>query len=156
MKISKAVVPVILGLVLVASAAWIYYLHARPEPEQAFRANLINAQKVLVTLRRSEAAYQQGANSYKYISAKKNAQGMIYSAGWSAMKLPEVEINTGFDFDCLPAEGVCRAIDTEKTGLTGNGIQIDIETGAYTCLGSYKPVTTEGFDGARVTVACQA
>ncbi len=153
MKIPKAVILVLLVLVPAAIAAGIFFFRSRPEPEQEFRANLTEAQKMLVMLRRAETAYQQSTQGYQYISAKKSGGKMIYSDGWNRMKLPDVEASTGFDYECRPAEGVCQATET---GPAGNGIQINIETGAYACLGSYKPVTTEGFDGTLVTIACQA
>lgn len=143
-------------LVGIGIAAGIYLFSARLKPEQAFRANLTDAQKMLVMLCRAEKAYHQSSKNYEYISAKKSGGKTIYSQGWSAMKLPDVEENSGFDYECIPAEGGCRANEVVGEGLSGNGIQIDIESGAYTCFGSYKPVTTEGFDGTLVTVACQA
>jgi len=147
---------VLLVLVPAVLAAGIFFFRPKPEPEQEFRANLTDAQKVLMTLRRAETAYQQSTQSYRSVSAKKSDGKMIYSGGWNEMKLPNVEASTGFDYECLPADGACQAIETGKKGPSGNGIRIDIETGAYDCLGAYKPVTTEGFDGTLVTVACQA
>ena len=81
---------------------------------------------------------------------------VVYSEGWKAMKLPNVEANTGFDYECRPADGVCQATETGTEGPVANGIRIDIETGEYACLGAYKPVTTQGFDGAEITVGCRA
>ena len=156
LKIPKVVIIAIGVVAAAAIAAGIFFFHSRPEPEQVFRANLTEAQKVLVTLRRAETAFQQGANSYKYLSARKSSREMIYSAGWNAMKLPEVVIETGFDYECLPAEGICQATETANAGPTGNGIRINIETGAFDCLGTYKPVTTHGFDGSEITVGCRA
>jgi hypothetical protein len=156
MKIPKAVIFIFVVLTLAGLAAGIFIFRARPEPEQTFRANLTDAQKVLVMLRRAEDAYQQTAQSYKYVSARKSGGEMIHSEGWNEMKLANVDASTGFDYECLPQEGACQATETGKAGPDANGIRIDIETGAYTCLGSYKPVTTEGFDGTLVTVACQA
>ncbi|MFA7255360.1 MAG: hypothetical protein WC133_04610 [Candidatus Omnitrophota bacterium] len=150
MKTSTISTIVILVLILAAAAAGIFFFHARPAPEQVFRANLTDAQKVLVMLRRAETAYQQSTQEYKYVSAKRSDGKMIYSEGWNSMKLPNVEASVGFDYECRPADGACQAMEA------GNGIRIDIETGAYACLGSYKPVTTEGFDGTFVIVACQA
>lgn len=147
---------VFLGLVTVAIAVGILLFRSKPEPEQAFRANLTEAQKMLVTLRRAETAHQQFPQGYKDIFAKKSSGKMIYSEGWSAMKLPSVEASTGFDFECLPAEGSCQATEIGKMGPVANGIRIDVATGVFSCLGSYKPVMTEGFDGAPVVVACQA
>jgi len=143
-------------LLIVTVAAGVFSLRSRQEPEQVFRANLTDAQKMLVMLRRAETVFQQSANGYKYISAKKRDGKMIYSEGWSAMNLPEAEIRTGFDYECLPAEGICQAIEIGKTGPATNAIRIGIESGVYSCLGAYKPVTTEGFDGTPVIVACQA
>ena len=137
-------------------AVGIVFFRSRTEPEQVFRANLTEAQKILVMLRRSEVAFGQSTQGYRYVSARKSGGKMIYSEGWRGMKLPVFETNTGFDYECLPAEGVCQATETGKTGASGNGIRINIKTGAYTCLGAYKPVTTEGFNGTLVTVACQA
>ena len=148
----------ILYLVLLASLfSFMFFLfRPRPEPEQKFRANLTEAQKMLVTLRRAETAYQQSTQAYRPLSARKIGEKRIYTPGWNEMKLPNVEASTGFDYECLPAEGACQATETGRIGPGGNGIRIDIATGAYVCLGSYKPVTTEGFDGKLVTVACQA
>lgn len=156
MKTSKILMIVVLIFALVAIAAGVLFFHSRPAPEQEFRANLTDAQKVLVMLRRAETAFQQDAKSYKHVFARKSAGKVIYSEGWNEMKLPDVEAGTGFDYECLPAEGTCQATETGKTGPAGNGIRIDIESGSYDCLGAYKPVTTEGFDGTLVTVACQA
>jgi len=147
---------IILIFLACAIAAWFFIMNSRREPEQEFRANLTDAQKILVTLRRAETAYQQSTQGYKFVSARKSGGKMIYSEGWNEMKLPSVEVSTGFDYECQPAEGVCQATEIGKTGLEGNGIRIDIESGVYACLGTYKPVTTEGFDGTLVTVACQA
>jgi len=155
MKIPKAVFGVLLVFIPVAIAAGIFFFHSRPEPEQAFRANLSNAQKMLVMLRRAEIVNQQSGQGYKVISAKENKGKMSYSEGWTAMKLPNVETDTGFDYECLPPEGVCQATEAGKTGSVANGIRIHIASGAYSCLGAYKPVTTEGFGGAPVVVACQ-
>jgi len=146
----------LLVLIPAVIAAGIFFFRSKPEPEQVFRANLTEAQKVLVTLRRAESAFQESSQSYKDISAKKIDGEMVYSTGWKEMKLPDVEAGTGFDYECLSAGGVCQALETAKTGPTGSGIRINIETGTYDCLGAYKPVTTEGFDGTLVTVACQA
>lgn len=153
MKASKIVLGVLIGVLAIAAGTFFY---SRPKPEQVFRANLTDAQKALVTLRRAETAYQQSSQGYKYLSAKKSGGKMIYSGTWSEMKLPEVDTSTGFDYECLPAKGVCQATETGKTGPEVNGIRIDIESGVYSCLGSYRPMTTEGFDGSPVVVACQA
>jgi len=153
MKISKVVIILIMIVVAAAIAAGIFFFRSRPEPEQAFRANLTEAQKMLVTLRRAQTAFQQSAQSYKYVSARKSGRKMIYSEGWGEMKLPNVEASTGFDYECLPPEGVCQATET---GPSGNGVRIDIEAGSYDCLGAYKPVTTEGFDGSEITVGCRS
>jgi hypothetical protein len=156
MKISKVVVLAVVIIAPVVIAAGIFFFQAKSEPELAFRSDLTNAQKILVMLRRAEMAVLQTTKSYKAISAKKIDGKMIYSAGWSEMKLPNVAASSGFDYECLPAEGVCQAIETGKMGPTGNGIRIDIGTGAYACMGAYQPVKTEGFNGAPVVVACQA
>ena len=155
MKIPKVVMMALLVLVPVAIAAGIFF-HSGPEMGQGGRSNLTEAQKMLVTLRRAQTAFQQSTHVYKDISAKKSGGKMIYSDGWNAMKLPSLEASTGFDFKCLPAEHACRALEPGKTGLAASGIRIDLETGIFSCLGSYKPVTTEGFDGVPVVVACQA
>jgi hypothetical protein len=154
--LKKSLIFIIIFMVGIGLAVGIFFLRSRPEPEQESRANLTEAQKMLVMLRRAEAAYQQSTQGYKVVSARKSGGKMIYSEGWSEMKLPNVEASTGFDYECLPAEGTCQAIETGKTGTAVNGIRIDIESGEYDCLGAYKPVTTEGFDGTLVTVACQA
>lgn len=148
---------IFLGIILISGgiAAGIFFFHSRPEPGQEFRANLTDAQKMLVMLRRAETAYQQSSNVYKYISAKKIGGKVIYSEGWSSLNLPEVETRTGFNFECLPSEGICQATEIGKAGPVGNGIRIDIESGAYECLGSYKPVTTQGFDGSEIVIGCR-
>ncbi|MEI7751126.1 MAG: hypothetical protein WCJ71_03445 [Candidatus Omnitrophota bacterium] len=152
--IKKIVFIIILGAC--AFAAWFFIMNSRRQPEQEFRANLTDAQKILVTLRRAELAYQEATQGYKIVSASKSSGKMAYSEGWNEMKLPNVEASTGFDYECQPAEGFCQATEIGKMGPAGNGIRIDIESGIYSCLGTYKPVTTEGFDGTLVTVACQA
>ena len=152
--IKKIVFILILGAC--ALAAWFFIMNSRRQPEQEFRANLTDAQKILVTLRRAELAYQEATQGYKIVSARKSSGKKAYSDGWNEMKLPNVEASTGFDYECQPAEGFCQATEIVKMGPVGNGIRIDIESGIYSCLGTYKPVTTEGFDGTLVTVACQA
>jgi hypothetical protein len=156
MKNPKVVISILLILILVAMAVGIFFFHSKRESGQELRANLSEVQKMLVTLRRAETAYQESTQGYKAVSAKKIGGKMVYSEGWNEINLPEVEMRTGFDYECLPVEGACRATEAEKTGPVADGIRIDIGTGAYSCLGAYKPVTTEGFDGALVTVACQA
>lgn len=151
----KTIIFVIVVLVVVGIAFGISFFHARPAPEQVFRANLTEAQKVLVTLRRAETAYHESSQGYKDVFARMSGGKMIYSEGWSAMKLPNVEAGTGFDYECLSAQGSCQATEAGKTAPSGNGIKIDIKTGAYVCLGTYQPVTTEGFDGTEVTVGCR-
>ena len=148
---------ILLGIIFVVAgvAAGIFFFRSGPEPEQVFRANLTDAQKNLATLRRAETAYRESNQSYKYISARLSGGKMIYSEGWYAMRLPEVDVRAGFDYECLPPGGVCQALETGKMGLTGNGIRVDIETGVYACSGAYQPVTTEGFDGTEVTVGCR-
>jgi len=155
MKNSKIIILALLLFVLGAIAAGVFFFHSKTESGQELRANLSEVQKMLVTLRRAETAYQESTQGYKAVSAKKIGGKIIYSEGWNEINLPEVEIRTGFDYECLPAEGACRATEAEKTGPVADGIRIDIGTGAYSCLGAYKPVTTEGFDGTLVTVACQ-
>jgi len=155
MKIPKAAVLVLLFLVPAVIASGIFFFRSRPEPEQVFRANLAEAQKMLVTLRRAEMANGQGPGVSPSISARKTGSQMSYSPGWRAMKLPHVEANTGFDYECVPAAGFCQATEAGKTGPTASGIRIDIQTGVFSCLGSYKPVTTQGFDGSSLVVSCQ-
>ena len=156
MKIPKVVVLALVFLVPAAIVAGIFFFRSRPEPEQVFRANLAEAQKMLVTLRRAEMVYGQGPGVSPSISARKTGSQMIYSPGWRSMKLPNAEANTGFDYECIPATGSCQATEAGKTGPTVSGIRIDIQAGSFSCLGSYKPVTTQGFDGAPVVVGCQA
>lgn len=151
----KKVVFIILLLMAVLAAA-VFFFRPRPEPEQVFRANLTEAQKVLGILRRAEMAYQQSTQSYKDASAKISDGKWVYSDGWRALKLPGVETSSGFDYECVASKFFCRALESEKESPFTSGIQIDIKTGAFSCLGSYKPVTTEGFNGAPVVVACQA
>ncbi len=143
-------------LLALAFASWIFFFRLAPKSEREFRANLTDAQKMLVTLRGAETAYQQSQQAYQYVSATRKDRNMVYSEGWVGMRLPNVDANAGFDYECLPPEGVCQALESGKLGPNGNGIRIDIESGVYSCLGAYKPVMTEGFDGTRVTVACQA
>jgi len=149
-------VAVVVILLALAFASWIFFFWLAPKSEQAFRANLTDAQKILVMLRGAEAAHQQSQQAYQYVSAIRKSGNMLYSEGWVGMRLPNVDANAGFDYECLPAEGICQALEVGKSGPNANGVRIDIGSGVYSCLGSYRPVMTEGFDGARVTVACQA
>ena len=137
-------------------AGAIFYFHYRPVPAQVLRANLTDAQKMLVTLRRAAMAYQQSHQSYPAISAKTNHGKTFYSDDWRAMRLPDVLPQTGFDYECLSEEVSCRALESGKESSPRSGIQIDMNTGVFSCLGDYKPVTTEGLDGSSVVVACQA
>lgn len=157
MKKLKFFLFIIVTIALTGAGIGFYFFYSRPEPEVVFRANLTEAQKMLEIMRRAEIAYEQSAGRYQAISAKKDAEKKVtYSDGWRAMKLPEIDASAGFDYECLMDEGVCQAIETGGKGDSGNGVRIDIETGIYDCMGVYKPVTTEGFDGELVTVACQS
>ena len=154
----KKVIIFVLILAGLGIGAGFFLLRSRPEPEQVLRANVTEAQKMLVTLRRAQTVYRQetGASAFQYIAARRNSGKMVYSEKWKAMKLPEADLKTGFDYECAPVEGSCRALEAGKEGPTGNGIRIDIASGIFTCLGMYQPVTTQGFDGRSVVVACQA
>ncbi len=158
MKSKKILFAFLIILAVLGSAAAVgYFIFSRPEPEVVFRANLTEAQKMLEIMRRAEIAYAQSSSRYQTISAKKDAgKKVVYSDGWREMKLPEIDRGAGFDYECLTEEGACQAIEIGEKGASGNGVRIDIETGIYECLGVYKPVTTEGFDGELVTVACQS
>ena len=154
MKTSKILIPVL--LILAAAAVGIFFFHSKPGTGRVLRANLTEAQKMLATLRRAQMAYQKPLQGYNAVFAKNSGGKMLYSDGWNAMKLPSVEASAGFDFECLPTEHVCRALEPGKTGQAASGIQIDLGTGIFSCLGIYKPVTTEGYDSVPVVVACQA
>lgn len=153
----KKVVIFVFILAGLGIGAGFFLLKSRPEPEQVFRANVTEAQKMLVTLRRAQTVYRQetGAGVFRDVAVRRNGGKMVYSEGWKAMKLPEADLKTGFDYECAPAEGSCRALETGKEGPASSGIRIDIESGVFTCLGTYRSVTTEGFDGKPVVVACQ-
>jgi len=152
---------VLLAVVAIVTAGFLgvvgfYFFYNKPAPEQVFRANLTEAQKTLEILRRAELTHRQSAGSYRAISAKNISGQVVYSGGWADLRLPEVDAGTGFDFECLSDDGACVAVESGQSISSGNGIRIDIETGAYECFGSFIPVTTEGFGGELITIACQS
>ena len=94
---NRLVVVIAVILIVAGIGAGIFFYFSAPAPEQAFRANLTDAQTMLVRLRQAETLYHQTSNSYRSISAERQNGKMIYSEGWRAMNLPEVKVRTGFE-----------------------------------------------------------
>jgi len=148
----KKLILFLIGGALIAVGVFVF-LHFQ-NSERVSLGNVNDAQKILMTLRRAQNAVGQTGTG-EDLFARPQGGEVLYSKNWEMLRLPKVEVLAGFAYECLTASGFCQAFEIKKNVRTGNGIKIELGSGALLCLGKYQPVTTEGLDGKPVTVACQ-